>query len=117
MGATRALRFLKSSPSGQGVALLEELAFGTEVLLLEVGGLTLFLDDGVLTLFLLLLREEDGFVLVVLVEGLGLDGDGLDLCLPLLRRLAELLVGALVGGDILQDVLHIDEGELLCANT
>ena len=97
----------------EGVALLEEFAFGAEVFLLQVGCLLLFLDDGVLLLFLLLLGEEDHLVLVVLIECLRLGGEGVDFCLPLLRGLVQLFVGSLVGRDILEDIFHIHQCELL----
>ncbi len=54
-----------------------------------------------------------GSVLIVLIQGLGLGGQCIDLSLPFLRHLIQLLVGTLIGGDILQDILHIHQCELL----
>ena len=93
--------------------LLEEFALGTEVLFLEFCGFLLFGHDGILTGFLLLLREEYDLVLVVFIQCLCLDLQCFDLSLPLLRYLVELFVGALVGRDVLEDIFHVDEGELL----
>ena len=91
----------------------EEVTLGTEVFLLQVGSLFLLGNDSVLLGLLLLLGEEHDLVLIVLVECLGLGGQCVDFCLPLFGGLVQLFVGTLVGGDILQDILHIDERELL----
>ena len=64
------------------------------------------------TIFLLLGEEYD-LALVVLVEGLRLKGYGLDLALPLLGDLVELLISHFVGRHIAEDVLHIDKCKLL----
>ena len=95
-------------------ALLVEFAFWTEVFLFEVGGFLLLGYDGLFALFLLGFGEEHGLVLVVFVKGLGLVVEGFDLVLPAAGDLVELFVGALVGGNIAENVFHVDEGEFLC---
>ena len=72
-----------------------------------------FVNDGLFAFFLLGIAEEDGFVLIVLIEGLALVVDGFHFCLPFFAHLVELFVGALVCGDIAHDVFHVDEGKLL----
>lgn len=101
--------------SHQGCALLEELTLGTEVLLLQFCGLFLLLHDSILTGFLLLLREEDNLVLIVLIEGLRLYLQCVNLGLPLLGHLIELFVGSLVGRDVLEDIVHVDKGNFCAA--
>ena len=64
--------------------------------------------------FLLLGGEEHYLVLVVLVECLGLLIEGFNLGLPFLGGLVELLICSLIGGDVAEYVLHINECEFLC---
>ena len=66
----------------QGCALLEQLTIRSEVFTLQISSLLLFLHDGFLTGFLLLLRKEDNLVLVVLIERLCLYLNSVDLSLP-----------------------------------
>ena len=61
----------------------------------------------------LLLGEEKRLILVVLVQGLSLKVQSLDLGLPALGELIELLVGTLICRNPVQDIFHIYQGELL----
>ena len=60
------------------------------------------------------IKARAALILVVLVHRASLGSEGFDLSLPFLAHLVELLVGALIGGHVLEDVFHIDEGKLLC---
>ena len=94
-------------------AFLVKFAFGTEILLFEFGSLFLFFYDGLLALFLLRFGEEDHLVLIVLVELLCLIVECLNFGLPSAGGLVELLVGTLVSGNVLEDILHIHQCKLL----
>ena len=69
--------------------------------------------DFLLALGALLVGEEYRFALILLVKGLRLYGSIVNLALPALRLLGELFVGTLVGGYILEYILHIYQCELL----
>ena len=99
----------------EAFALLEELALGAEVFAFQVRGIFLFLHDGLLSCLLLFLREKHQLVLIVFIHCGGLGVEGLDLGLPFLRYLVELLVGTLVGGYVFEDILHVEQRKLLCA--
>ena len=113
MQKSRLNKFISHNTSYSRLAALDELTLGTEVAALQFVGLLLGRDDGLLASFLLLGREEGDVRLVALVGSLCLGLQSRDLALPALGELLELLVHQLVGGILLEDVVHIDEGELL----
>ena len=98
----------------QALALLEELAFGTEVFLLQLCGFLFFAHDGLLALLFLLGAEEYDFTLIGFVQVLGFLAEGFHFCLPFAGHLIELFIGALVGGNVLKNIFHVDEHKLLC---
>ena len=105
--------YLLLNRSHETLTLLEQLTLGTEIFLLQVSSFLLLLHYLLLLGLLLLLGEEHYLVLLVLVHGCGLGGESLNLCLPLLAYLIELLVGTLIGRNTFQYVFHVEQGKLL----
>ena len=97
----------------QAVALLVEFALGAEVLEAQVLHLLLLGKDVVFALDFLFLGQIDHVGFVLLVHLFCLRSQCLNLGLPALADLVELLVGHLILRNLLQDIIHVDKSILL----
>ena len=95
------------------LSFLEEFAIFAEIATLGFEGLFLFGQDLRLAFLLHLLGEEDLLGLVVGLEHTRFFVERIHLALPAFADHRELLVGGLVLRQVLEDILHIHEGNFL----